>query len=62
MGRKLLPDDPHPEADDRFERLLRSMATPAVQTPQEAPQIQDEEHDEDCSDTQTPTDTSEDAS
>jgi hypothetical protein len=38
------------------------MAGPALQTPREEPQNSNEQHDEDCSDTQIPTDISEDAS
>ena len=65
MGRKQLPDDPHPNTEDRFNRLLQEMAKPAKQVeqiPSEEDQTSDAERDEDCGDTQTPTDTSEDAS
>ena len=62
MGRKKLPVDSHPELEARFDRLLKAMARPVEQTPQEEPQISDEEHGEDYTDIQTPTDTSEDAS
>ena len=62
MGGKQLPDDPHPETEDRFNRLLRAMAKPVFETQEEESQTSDEATDEGCGDTQTPTDTSEDAS
>lgn len=62
MKRKQLPDDPHPETEDRFNRLLRSMVKPVFETREEESQTLDEATDEDCDDTQTLTDTSEGAS
>ncbi len=62
MPKKQLPDDPHPDTEDRFNRLLQEMAKPVLQKQLEEDQTSDEERDEDCGDTQTPTDTSEDAS
>lgn len=61
-GKKNLPDDPHPETEDRFERLMRSMAKPVFEKQEEESQASDEATDEGCGDTQTPKDTSEDAS
>jgi hypothetical protein len=62
VSKKRLPaiEEMWPDAEERFEKLMRLMAAPALQTRQEAPQKSDEERDEDCSDTQTPTDTFED--
>jgi hypothetical protein len=61
-GKRQLPDDPNPETEARFERLLRSMATPVLQKRSEGSQASDGESDGDCDDTQTPKDISEDAS
>jgi hypothetical protein len=61
-GQKALPNDPHPKANERFEQLLGLMAPQAVEIPEEEPEELGPERDEDCDDTQTPTDTSEDAS
>jgi hypothetical protein len=60
-GRKL-PTDQLPNAEERFKRLLGSMAPPAVEIPEEEPEASAPERGEDCGDIQTPTDTSEDAS
>lgn len=62
MQKKKLPDDLHPDTAERFEKLMRSMAKPAVEKPEEESQASDEATDEGCDDTQTPIDTSEDAS
>jgi hypothetical protein len=60
--KRRLSDDPHPQAEERFERLLRAMAKLVFGKPEEEPQTSDAGRDEDCADTQTPIDTSEDAS
>jgi hypothetical protein len=60
--KRSLPDNPHPEAEERFNRLLAAMAKPVGQIRLEEDQTLDEERDEDCGDIQTPTDTSEDVS
>lgn len=60
--KQIIPDDPYPETEQRFERLLRTMAKPVEKIPSEEDQTSDAERVEDCDDTQTPTDTSEDAS
>jgi hypothetical protein len=65
--KRQLPDDPHPEADERFHRLLRAMVNapepePDEKTQSEESQTSNAENDEGCADIQTPTDTSEDAS
>ena len=63
MGKKTLPSDMHPETNERFEKLLGFMAPEAdVEIPEEEQEELGPERDEDCSDIQTPTDTSEDAS
>jgi hypothetical protein len=61
-GKRKLPDDPRPESEDRFNRLLKAMAKPVEQKPLEEDQTLDGERDEGCGAIQTPTDTSEDAS
>jgi hypothetical protein len=44
IGRKKrMPENMHPEANELFDRLLKAMAKPVEQTPQEEPQISDEE-------------------
>jgi hypothetical protein len=67
MGQELvapkrqLPPDPHPDAENRFNRLLQAMikpAKPAEQTPSEEDQTSDEARDEDCGDIQIPADAS----
>jgi len=60
--KRQLPEDPHPETEERFEKLMRDMAKPVFEKPEEEYQASDEATDEGCDDTQTPTDTSEDAS
>jgi hypothetical protein len=51
------------DTGQRFDALLRAMlGAPASQTHAQDIQTSDTEHDEDCGDTQTPTDTSEDVS
>lgn len=63
--KRKLPDDPHPDAEDRFNRLLQEMVKPVKldeQTQSGEDQTSDAERDEGCGDIQTPTDTSEDAS
>ena len=65
--KRVIPDDPHPEAEERFHRLLRAMVSapepePDEKTQSEESQTSDGESGEDCADIQTPTDTSEDAS
>ena len=55
MAIKKLPDDPHPEAEERFRRLLRSMVSapppePDAKTQSEEDQTLDEVLDEDCGD------------
>jgi hypothetical protein len=57
-----LPNDPHPETEERFERLLRSTAKLVFGKPEEESQTSGAERAEDCADIQTPIDTSEDAS
>jgi hypothetical protein len=61
-GRRIIPENPHPETNARFEQLLQLMAPQAVEIPEEAPEESGLESDEDCGDTQTPRDTSEDVS
>ena len=62
IAKKTLPDAPHPETEQRFERLLRSMAKLVFGKPEEESQTSDAERGEDCAGIQTPIDTSEDAS
>ena len=46
--------DPHPQGESRFWRLLEAMLSPAASV-----ETSDAEHDEGCDETQTPSDTSE---
>ena len=67
MNKRKLPDDAHPEAKERFNRLLMVMATELVaatvcESPSEESETLNEVTDEDCAGTQTSTNTSEDAS
>ena len=62
IGKRQIPDDPHPQTEERFEKLLRSMAMLVFGKPKEESQASDEATDEGCDDIQTPIDTSEDAS
>jgi hypothetical protein len=45
VAKRKLPDDPHPDTEDRFNRLLEQMATPAkqVEQPSEEDKTSDEE-------------------
>lgn len=62
MAPKKLPDEIRPDSSERFDKLLGLMAPQAVEIPEEEPEELGPESDEDCGDTQTPKDTSEDAS
>jgi hypothetical protein len=42
-GKKHLPDDPHPDTEDRFNRLLQEMAKPVLQKQTDKDQKSDEE-------------------
>jgi hypothetical protein len=57
-----LPDDMPPNPDERFDRLLKAMVEQASERPRKEYQTTDAERDEGSTDTQTPKDTSEDAS
>lgn len=58
-----LPTDIPPNPDERFDALLRAMlAGQASGTKHKEHRTSDAAHDADCSDTQTPKDTSEDVS
>jgi len=61
-SKRKLPDDAHPQTEERFEKLMRSMAAMVFGKPKEESQASDEAPDEGCADIQTPIDTSEDAS
>ncbi len=66
-GKKQLPNDLFPDADERFNRLLKAMvgvseAEVACGNPLGGSETSGEASDEGCDDTQTPKDTSEDAS
>ena len=62
MNGKTLPENLHPGTNERFERLMTLMAPQAVEIPEEEQEESSPESDGDCNDTQTQTDTSEDAS
>lgn len=46
MGRKQLPSDPHPDTEDRFNRLLHEMAKPVLQKQTEEDQTSDAARDD----------------
>ncbi len=61
MPRLKLPDDPDPDTEDRFNRLLQEMAKPVLQTPEED-KTSDAARKKRRGDIQTPANTSEAAS
>jgi hypothetical protein len=44
-SKRKIPDDSHPDTEDRFNRLLQEMAKPASQKQSEEDQKSDEERD-----------------
>jgi len=62
VRQRKLPDEIHPDTEQRFERLLRAMAKLVFGKPEEESQTSNAERGEGCGDIQTPIDTSEDAS